>query len=318
MPNIRPGTAGILCLVGAVAVLSASDSIIKWLSPTYALHEIMLYRGCVAIPITLGFVWFEGGFKILRTRRPVLHLVRGLLLVLANMFFFLGLATLPMAEAVALFFVAPLFITALSQPVLGERVGPVRWAAVLIGIVGVIIVLRPGSGIISIAGLLPVAAAFCYAWLQMLTRRLGVTDKAATLSFYIQLCFLLVSAAVGAAIGDGRFAGSDNSTLEFLLRAWSWPSLSDHLLLFLCGALIGVGSYLLSQAYRLAEAAAVAPFEYTGMPFAVFWGYYLWGDWPDWVTFAGAALIIGGGLFVFYRESMQSAGSAYTGDSILN
>lgn len=309
MLNVRPGTAGILCLVGAVAVLSASDSIIKWLSPTYALHEIMLYRGGVALIITLVFVRLEGGFKILRTRRPALHVLRGLLLVLANMFFFLGLATLPLAEAMALFFVAPLFITALSQPVLGERVGPVRWAAVLVGMVGVIIVLRPGTGIISIAGLLPVAAAFCYAWLQMLTRRLGVTDKAATLSFYIQLCFLVVSAAVGAAIGDGRFSGSDNTTLEFLLRAWSWPSKPDLSLLILCGALIGVGSYLLSQAYRLAEAAAVAPFEYAGMPFALFWGYYLWGDWPDWVTFTGAALIIGSGLFVFYRETMQNTTS---------
>lgn len=303
--TVRPATAGILCLVAAVALLSASDSIIKWLSPTYALHEIMLYRGVVAIVITLGFVWFEGGYRILRTRRPGLHIVRGLLLVLANMCFFLGLATLPMAEAVALFFVGPLFITALSQPVLGEPVGPVRWAAVLVGMVGVIIVLRPGTGVISTAGLLPVAAAFCYAWLQMLTRRLGVTDKAATLSFYIQLCFLVVSGGVGIAIGDGRFAGGDNATVDFLLRAWTWPTPSDHLLLVLCGTLIGFGSYFLSQAYRLAEAAAVAPFEYTGMPFAVFWGYYLWGDWPDWVTFAGAALIIGGGLIVFYRESVK-------------
>lgn len=304
--NIRPATLGILCLVGAIAVLSASDSIIKWLSPTYALHEIMLYRGVVALAITLVFVWLEGGPSILRTRRPILHLIRGLLLVFANMFFFLGLATLPMAEAVSLFFVAPLFITALSQPVLGEQVGPMRWAAVLVGMIGVIIVLRPGSGLVSSAGLLPVAAAFCYAWLQMLTRRLGVTDKAATLSFYIQLCFVIVSAAVGVAIGDGRFSGGDNTILEFLLRAWTWPSVEHHLLLILCGTLIGLGSYLLSQAYRMAEAAAVAPFEYTGMPFAVFWGYYLWGDWPDWVTFSGAALIIGGGLIVFYRETRKN------------
>lgn len=306
--NIRPATVGILCLVSAIAVLSASDSIIKWLSPTYALHEIMLYRGVVAIAITLVFVWLEGGPSILRTRRPVLHIIRGMLLVFANVFFFLGLATLPLAEAVALFFIAPLFITALSRPVLGERVGAMRWAAVLVGMVGVTFMLRPGSGLVSPAGLLPVAAAFCYAWLQMLTRRLGVTDKAATLSFYIQLCFVIASAAVGMAIGDGRFSGGDNATLEFLVRAWTWPSMDHQLLLILCGVLIGLGSYLLSQAYRMAEAAVVAPFEYTGLPFAVFWGYYLWGDWPDWVTFSGAALIIGSGLFVFYWETRNSAG----------
>lgn len=296
-------TIGISCLVGAVAVLSASDSIIKWLSPIYALHEIMLIRAVFSLSVTLVIVQLEGGMRILRTRRPGLHILRGLLLVIANMFFFLGLASMPFAEAVALFFIAPLFISMMSQPILGERVGLARWIAVVLGLIGVVVMLRPGIGVVSLAGGLPLMAAFAYACMQMLTRRLGVRDKAATLSFYIQVTFLAFSAAIGLAIGDGRFSGGGNVTLEFLLRAWTWPTHSDFMLLAVCGLLVALGGYLLSQAYRITEAAVVAPFEYAALPFALFWGYQLWGDWPDAITFVGSALIVGGGVIVFYRET---------------
>lgn len=304
----RRTVLGILCVAGAVAVLSASDSIIKWLSPKYALHEIMLLRTCVALLVTMVFVQLEGGVRILLTHKLGLHVLRGFLLVVANMCFFLALATMPFADAVAIFFVAPLFISALSQPVLGERVGFVQWLAVVAGLVGVIIMLRPGFGVVAIESFLPLMAAFAYACLQMLTRLIGVTDKAATLSFYIQVVFLFVSLAVGLAIGDGRFSGSQNATLDFLLRAWVWPSQADLLLLALCGLLVAFGGYLLSQAYRIAEAAVISPFEYVGLPFAVFWGYQLWGDWPDAYTLIGSVFIVGGGLVVFYHESRRVRG----------
>ena len=289
--------------MGALVLLTASDSIIKWLSPTYALHEIMLVRGCVALSVTMIIIQWEGGVAILRTRYLTLHLVRGLLLVIANMFFFLGLATLALADAVALFFIAPLFISLMSQPVLGERVGTVQWAAIFVGLIGVAVMLRPGFGQITLAGMLPVAAAFAYACMQMLTRRLGMTDKAGTLTFYIQISFIAVSAGIGVVIGDGRFAGGDNVTWEFLVRAWIMPTTFDLFLILICGILVALGGYLMSQAYRKAEAAIVAPFEYTALPFAVFWGYQLWGDWPEPASFIGAALIVCGGLVVWYKDA---------------
>jgi drug/metabolite transporter (DMT)-like permease len=298
-------TRGILCIIGAAFFLTANDSIIKWLSPTYPLHEIVLVRAVTALTITLLLVQLEGGFRILRTRRPALHLLRGLLIVVANMAFFLGLASLPLAEATALFFVAPLFITALSVFVLGEPVGPRRWLAVAAGLLGVVVMLRPGLEAVRFAAFLPLVAALAYASMQMLTRRLGVTDKASTLAFYVQLTFVVVAASIGLAIGDGRFGGGENATLEFFFRAWLWPTRADALLMVLCGSLIAVGGYLMSQAYRTAEAAVVAPFEYSAMPLAVFWGFQLWGQWPDPHTFLGIALIVGGGLFVFYRESVH-------------
>ena len=299
-------TKGILCIVAAMFFLTANDSIIKWLSPTYPLHEIVLVRAVVGLMFTLVFVQLEGGWRTLRTRRPLLHMVRGLLIVVANMAFFLALASLPIAEAVALFFIAPLIITMLSTVFLGERVGLRRWLAVLAGLVGVVVMLRPGFEAVTLAAILPLFAALAYGAMQILTRRLGVTDKAGSLTFYVQVTFVAVAAVIGLAIGDGRYAGSDNTTLEFLFRAWIWPSPFDGLLMVLCGLLIACGGYLMFQAYRTAEAAVVAPFEYTALPLALFWGYHLWGEWPDGVSLLGTALIVGAGLFVFYRETVHA------------
>jgi drug/metabolite transporter (DMT)-like permease len=303
-------TNGIICIVGAALFLTANDSIIKWLSPFYPLHEIVLVRAVVALVLTLLFVQLEGGLHLLRTRRPALHFLRGFLIVIANMAFFLALASMPLAEATALFFVNPLFIMLLSVPILGERVGLRRWLAMLAGLAGVVVMLRPGFGVANWATLLPLVAALAYASMQMLTRRLGVIDKASTLAFYIQLTFVLISAAIGLAVGDGHYDDGQNTTLEFLFRAWTWPTLSDAGLMALCGCLVGAGGYLLSQAYRVSEASVVAPFEYTSLPLALFWGLLIWGDLPDVLAFLGISLIVGSGLFVFYRETLHARRAA--------
>ena len=294
---------GIACVLAGMALLSAQDAIIKWLSGDYPLHQIILGRATIAVALTLILVRLEGGWGLLRSRRPGLHLARGLLLVVANVSYFLALAAMPLAEAIAIFFVAPLFITALSVPFLGERVGPRRWLAVLAGLCGVVVMLRPGEGAIDPVALLPVLAAFCYAGMQILTRRLGATDKASAMAFYVQLTFVVISGAAGLAIGDGRFAGSGEPSLEFLFRAWVWPGRDDALLILLCGVLIAAAAYLLSQAYRTAEATVVAPFEYIAVPLSAAWGILLWGDWPDLTAVVGIALIVGAGLMIFAREA---------------
>ncbi len=289
---------GILCLVGALVFLTISDSIIKWLSPYYALHQIMLFRAFFALPVVLVFIFFGGGIRSLKTRRPALHILRGMFLVFANMFFFLGLATMPMGETVALFFVAPLFICLLAQPILGEKVGVTSWVAIGIGLIGVLIMVRPGTDLFRVTSLLPILAALMYAGMQMVTRKLGLQDRASTMTFYIQVCFILVSVVIGLAIGDGRFDNSNNHTFGFLLRAWQMPDFADLQLLALCGLMIACGGYLMSQAYRIGQASVVAPFEYASLPFALIVGYLLWRDWPDVISFVGCAFIIGGGLIV--------------------
>ncbi len=303
LSKLSLNSQGIFCLIAAVAFLTVSDSIIKWLSPHIALHEIMLIRALFSMLVVSIIIKLEGGFAILKTRRPGLHFIRGAMLVFANMLFFLGLASMPFAETVALFFTAPLFICLLSQPVLGEKVDRSRWLAIFLGLIGVVIMLRPGAEILRLNSLLPIAAALSYATMQMMTRKLGMQEKAGTLTFYIQFAFIVISSIIGLGIGDGQFNTGNNETLDFLLRAWIWPSFDDFKLLALCGLMVSIGGYLLSQAYRLGQASIVAPFEYSSMPFALFVGYYLWGDWPDLVSFAGSSLIIFSGLLIVYLEN---------------
>ena len=185
-----------------------------------------------------------------------------------------------------MFFVAPLMITLLSIPLLGEKVGPLRLGAVVVGLVGVVIMTRPwaGGGTREVAFgvyLLPVVAALSYALNQLLTRKLGGASRASALAVYIQGGFIVVSLGFWIVAGDGRFAdGLRNESLVFLLREWTWPEGRDVWLFAGLGANSAVIGYCLSAAYRAADAATVAPFEYVGLPLAIFWGWVVWGELP--------------------------------------
>ena len=153
----EPSLRGILCVLVAGATFSTSDMLIKTLSGDYPLHQIVFIRAIVALVIVLGlFMPLEGGYHNVRSARWKLHVFRGGCVVVANMSFFVGVAALPLAEATAIFFVAPLIITALSVPILGEKVGVRRWLSVMVGLVGVVIVIRPGSEVFQYAALAPV------------------------------------------------------------------------------------------------------------------------------------------------------------------
>ncbi len=298
---------GISCVVGAGVAFTTNDMAIKWLSDENPLHQIVLARASIALLLTLAIlVPLEDGYRNLLTSRWYLHLLRGVVIVIANMAFFLGLASLPLGDATAIFFVAPLFITALSALLLSEKVGPRRWAAVLVGLVGVLVMLQPGRAAFQWAALLPLVAAFCYAVMQILTRTLGTTESASTMAAYIQICFVMVSGTFGLISGDGAFATPDaGPQMEFLLRAWIWPGPYDAMVMAGIGVLGATGAYLISQGYRICEAGLVAPFEYTALPLAVFWSVLVWREWPDAVTWIGIALVCGAGLYVLYRESAR-------------
>jgi drug/metabolite transporter (DMT)-like permease len=307
--SLTQGAIGILCVIGAVFTFTAVDMIIKGLSGDYPLHQVVMARAGVALLITLAiFVPLEGGFRNLRTNRPWLHMFRGLSVVVANSAFFFGIASMPLADATAIFFFAPLAITALSVPFLGEKVGPRRWVAVIVGMIGVIIVIRPGAETFQVAAIGPLIAALAYASLQIATRKIGVSEKASTMAFYIQFTFIIVCSTMGLTIGDGRFAeGVDNASIEFLLRAWVWPEAADWTVFVGMGTLSAIGAYLISQGYRLSEATAAAPFEYVALPLAVFWGIVMFDEWPDWVALAGISLIVASGLYAFWRENVRGS-----------
>jgi len=309
--NTARPTAGIVFILFGMLAISINDMLIKQMSGGYPLHQIIFFRSAIGIGFTLILVQFEGGWRILATHQPGLHMVRGLLVVISNMSFFAAFAVLPLADATALFFAAPLFITLLSIPMLGEKVGPLRIGAVVFGFIGVIIMQRPwqsGEALQAdrIVLLLPVLSALTYAAMQLMTRKLGVHSKASALAVYIQVTFIVVSALFWLVAGDGRYAGTGNPSVEFLLRAWVWPAQGDWKFLIGLGFNSAIIGYCLSQAYRLSDAATVAPFEYVGLPLAVFWGWLIWADLPEWEVWTGMVMIMGAGLFVFVREKQKA------------
>ncbi|MFD1158401.1 DMT family transporter [Roseovarius aestuarii] len=297
-------------LIGTVAI-SVNDMLIKLLSGGYPLHQMVFTRSVIGIIFSLMLVQLEGGWRILLTKTPGLHLLRCATLVIANLTFFTALAVLTLAEATAIFFIGPLLITLLSIPVLGEKVGPLRLGAVVVGFIGVLIMTRPWQSgetreVSLLIYLLPIVAAFAYAITQVLTRKLGTTTKASVLSTYLQALFIVVSLGFWVVAGDGRYAEAlESESLVFLLRAWVWPEGSDLYLFLGLGLNTAIVGYALAQAYRQADAATIAPFEYLGLPLAVFWGWSLWGELPDAVVSLGILLVLGSGLFVFLRERQK-------------
>ena len=299
---------GIFFIVIAMMGISVNDMLFKHLSDDYPLHELTFIRSALGIVLTLAILQVEGGWRELKTDTPFLHALRGIIIVISNITFFMALAVISLAEATALFFVAPLFITLLAIPILGEKVGPMRLGAVLVGFLGILIMVQPWSsthertaciGVL----LLPVVAAISYALNQVLTRKLGVKSKASAMAIYLQGMFLIVSMLFFIIAGDGRFAANtENESIRFLFRAWVWPATPDIVYFLLLGGVSALIGYAISQAYRCADAATVSPFEYTGLPLAIFWGWFLWGEFPEPIVMLGIALIVGSGLFVFWRE----------------
>ena len=302
---LHPHVMGILCVVTAMLVFIGNDASIKHLSDQYPIHQIVLTRTLVALCITFIITQFEGGLSALKTRRPWLHMIRGLLIVIANLCFFLALAVMPLAETMAIFFVSPLLITIASALFLKETVGIRRWIGVTVGMAGMIIIVSPGDGGLQLAAILPLVAAVCYSGMQILTRVMAATDRASAMAFSIQITFLVVSSLLGLLIGDGRYAGSGDASIEFLLRAWQWPTTEHWLLMMFCGVCVGIGGYLISQGYRLSQASVVAPFEYVALPWGILVGYVIWGEVPGLNGLAGIVLIVGAGLYILRRESIR-------------
>jgi len=313
-PDETPPLAIVLIIAGMV-LITVNDSTIKALGGDYPLHQMVFIRSIIGILISLAILQFEGGFAALRTATPGLHLLRGLFVVISNLLFFAALATMPLADAVALFFIAPLMITLMSALFLGERVGPHRLGAILVGFAGVLVMMRPGSGSAEEGArwtvLLPLLAATAYAAMQVMTRKLGVFSKASALAVYIQAVFVIVSIGFYLVAGDGRFAvGVEEESLVFLLRAWVWPTPQDWPFFILLGIMSGAIGYTLSAAYKMGNAATVSSYEYAALPMAILAGWVVFGEVPDLWVLAGTALIAGAGIYVFMRERRRRSAIA--------
>ena len=286
--DTRDTHLAILTICAGVAFLVANDAVAKLLTERYAPIQIVFLRNLIAVPLIVLFVIALAGTRALRTRHLRLHALRGLLMVAGAWLYFTGLMFLPLAEATALVFSAPIFITALSVPLLGEAVGWRRWGAVLLGFAGVLVIVRPGGATFQLASFLPVGAALCYALFMLSARWIERAEGVWTMMLFVMLFPMLYAAPVAAAV-------------------WSPVQIGD-LWLFVGIAVFGsLGITLIGQAFRLAPAAIVAPFDYTALIWATGFGWLIWGDLPVSWTVLGAAIIVVSGIIIILREAKQGA-----------
>ncbi len=292
---------GILCVIAGLSVFSVQDLILKLISGTYPLYQAMLIRGVTSVPFLIAFAHFDGGVGTLFTAGTGRMILRGAMMFVAYFSFYIALAGLPLPTTVALYFSSPLFIMVMSVLVLGERVGLRAWAAVVVGFIGVLIMVRPGSDLFDWAALLPILSGLAYAASMIAARHMGGKETAAALAFWSNAVFLAFAIGMTLVLSGGAYAIESHPSLGFLTRGWITPSAFDLLLMMACGVIAAVGLWLLTQAYRVAEASTVAPFEYSGLIWSVLWGWVFWRDWPDLQGWIGIMVIAGAGLFVFWR-----------------
>ncbi|PTM41193.1 DMT family transporter [Bosea sp. 124] len=278
---------GIALVLLASIFLTSADMVSKLLTLEIPPLQVAWLRYGTFSVIMLAIVWRRGGIERLRTQRPMLQFLRGIGVLASSIFFVTALRYMPLADATATGFVAPLFVTALSIPILGETIGWRRWTATLIGFVGVVIVVRPGGAGFHIASLLAVISAFAWAFAMIMTRMMSRTESPlATLTY-------------SATIGFG---------LTSLAMPFLWGPVTPVILLMgiFVGASSTVGHWLIVLAYRHADASLLAPFSYIQLLWASLFGFLIFTVLPDVWTLVGAVIIAGSGLYTAHRERIRA------------
>jgi drug/metabolite transporter (DMT)-like permease len=280
--------AGIGWMLVTTFFFISLDAVGKYLVAHYPVLEVVWAR----FVFHMGFVVVVLSTRLkihAFTRRPLLQLTRSLLLTTTTLLFFFGVKLLPLADASAIMFISPILVTVLAIPLLGERVGPRRWAAVIVGFVGALIVVRPGTGVMDDGAWLLLMAACGNALYQIITRKLRVADG--------PLTTLLYTALVGSVL-----------LTAMVPAVWVTPQPAHWPLFALLGLFGGAGHFTLIKAFQRAPAAVVAPLSYTSLLWAVGFGFVLFGDLPDRWTVLGAVIIASGGLYILHRERVKQAG----------
>lgn len=296
---------GILYVLIGVLAFTIQDVIIKFLSGGYPVHQLVLFRCLGAMPMILSLLVYERGVASFLRAPHLLISLRSTIQYVSYVLWFLAIATISIADAMTIGFISPLIITALSGIMLGAHVGLSRWLAILAGFAGTVVMLRPGAGVFEPAALLVLASALTYALGAILTRKIGAYASSATMSLNSLLLAILWSTLAGVFAGDGGWTTSSHPSVQLMFRAWKMPDLYDAALMLSAGVAAGVGMIVVAQAYRISQPAVIAPFEYSGMFWALLAGYAVWGQLPDAVSVAGMVVIIGAGLYVASLEGTR-------------
>lgn len=277
----------VICMLAGIALLSLNDGLVKSLATTYPVGELLFIRGAFVCPWILLLAFRNGGLHTLRARNIKGQILRSCCVIASAFLFVNALIYLPLADAIAVTFAGPLFITALAPFALGEHVGWRRWMAVLTGFAGVLFMVRPGGGALQWAVFLPLGAALCGSIRDIITRRIAPTETSVSVMF-VTTTIVMLAGLTTAPFG------------------WSAVKIGDLWTFAACGLLLAIAHYLMIEAFRHGEAALVAPFKYTSMVWAVLFGFILFGDLPDGWTLFGAAVVILAGLYILRRETMLS------------
>jgi drug/metabolite transporter (DMT)-like permease len=283
---VTPALRGTLLVVVAVGIFALMDTMAKYLARLYPVSGVVWARYAASLLILLVYFAARGELGRLRTARPGLQIMRGLLLAGASLLFFTSLTVLPLAEAAAIGFVMPLFLAMLAVPMLGERMDGARLAAVLVGLAGALVIVRPGAAVFTPYALLPIGMALCNALYQILTRKVAGVEHP------------LTSLAWGAIVGAVLLS----FTLPF---AWVTPANPWHwVLLAIIGLLASVGHFVLIKAYDYANATALAPFFYTQLVWVMLLGWLVFGDFPDGWSLLGMGIIAAAGIYLVGRQRL--------------
>ena len=278
--NLSDGAKGALCMIVGGLLLTTQDGISKWLTADFHPGEIMFYRGLFTFVPIIAIVAWSGGLGQLKSRNLKGTMIRAVLGAGTSIFVVVSFIYLPLADALAIIFLSPIMLTALSGPMLGEPVGWRRWLAVFIGFAGVMLMVRPSAEGIPYYYFFPLLTALLSALRDVATRRLRNDDSSVSILFY--------------SMAAGILAGA----ISMPMFGAHWPSPSQWGLFAAAGILNSLSHRLTIQALLLAPGGTMAPFRYLSLVM----GYAIWGDVPDSFKLAGAALVVGAGLFILYRE----------------
>lgn len=306
MTKTNSNLKGILFLLLSLLIGSLQSVAIKWIGGNYSVLEIVTLRSLVALPLTLLIFRLEGRRGFPATKQPRLEVVRGIFLFLSYTTYMMGLAALQLADVESIRFSGPLMITILSVLMLREQVDLQRWLALIVGFMGVLLIVEPGSANFNEGSVFILISVLFYALNTILTRRLQTTDSSATMAYFSTLVYLacvLIVSPLTAAVGEIPGA---HPSIAFLFHTWTVPTLLDFIIMCALGFVWAAWMYFMTRAYSTAQASIVAPFEYASLPINVMWGFLIWRQLPTLMTWAGACLTLLSGIFIMHRERVTA------------
>lgn len=292
----------VLYACAAVGISSAGDSVVKWLSGNYPVHQILVVRCLIGIPILAFIVHKQASLASLTAPGMGLSLLRGLIMSSAYLAFILSIAAMPLADSVAIYFAMPLIVAVIAGPLLGEHVALHRWIAIIAGLVGVIIMINPGSGVFEPAALLSLYSAFGYAVSQTLARLVVRRVPPAAMAFHTNAVYLSLAIVLAIIFTQLDLGAVQHKSVAFLARPWQWPTAIDFGAMLLLGSTVAFAMVLFAMAYKSAESSFVAPFEYSAMFWAAALGFFVFGDVPGMRTLWGGAIVLLAGLFMLWAD----------------